>query len=310
MIVTVTLNPMLDKTVHVNGFTRGKIERASKVEVVVGGKGVNVSRQLARLGAHTLATGFLGGEVGTMLERLLDQEGIPHQFVRIAGMTREGVTYLEPEGTWTAVFEPPHRVRVDEAERLITLCRSLQQQPAWIVCSGSSPCPEADGTYAAVIRNARTEGIKTALDAYGLVFANALEEIPTLVKLNRDEYEQTFYKRLTDEHECSGALEDLLARGIKYAIITDGARPLYAASAAETWKVVPPEVRTINATGSGDSMTAGILYGLEQQWDFAAALRFGVAAGAANAAVWDVARSTWENIKLREHSVIMTKIRQ
>ena len=143
MITTVTLNPMLDKTVSVDGVRRGAVSRASGVSMVVGGKGVNVSRQLRRLGEETVATGFVGGEIGSMLERLLDGEGIPHSFVRIAGMTREGVTYLEPDGTMTSVFEPPGRVTAPEAEHLLEECRALAGNSDWVVCSGSSPSPEA-----------------------------------------------------------------------------------------------------------------------------------------------------------------------
>ncbi len=95
MITTVTLNPMLDKTVYVDTIQHGKVHRASRMEMVVGGKGVNVSRQLTRLGMKTTATGFLGGEVGTLIEKLLDAEGIACDFVRVASMTREGVTYRE-----------------------------------------------------------------------------------------------------------------------------------------------------------------------------------------------------------------------
>ena len=119
MITTVTLNPMLDKTVYVDTIRRGEVQRASKIETVVGGKGVNVSRQLRRLGMQNVATGFVGGEVGTLIERLLDEEGIAHDFVRIAGMTREGVTYRESDGTATAIFEPSHKVTRRETEQLL-----------------------------------------------------------------------------------------------------------------------------------------------------------------------------------------------
>ena len=128
MITTVTLNPMLDKTVAVDSLRRGAVSRASEVSTIVGGKGVNVSRQLSRLGEETVATGFIGGEIGSILERLLDGEKIPHRFIRIAGMTREGVTYLEPEGTMTSVFEPPHSVTLAEAGRLLEECRALADE--------------------------------------------------------------------------------------------------------------------------------------------------------------------------------------
>src|SRR5512133_1492150 len=116
MITTVTLNPMLDKTVYVEAVRPGKIVRASRVECIVGGKGINVSRQLHHLGSDTIATGFAGGEIGAILDRLLSEEGISHGFVRVAGMTREGVTYRDKNNVQTSIFEPPHHVTADEAD--------------------------------------------------------------------------------------------------------------------------------------------------------------------------------------------------
>ena len=309
MITTVTLNPMLDKTVHVSALNRGKVHRALKVDVVVGGKGVNVSRQLRRLGGSTLATGFVGGDVGVTIERLLEQEGLPHRFVRVKGLTREGVTYLELDGTWTAVFEPPHQVTAAECGELLDLCRSLERQTSWFVCSGSSPCQPSDGVFAELVGHARVAGIKTALDSYGQAFALAVGATPTLVKLNREEFEQTFARTLTGEQDICDALCGLLARGINYAILTDGARPLYVAHGREVWKVVPPEIRSVNPTGSGDSMTAGMLFGLVQHWEFDRILRFGTAAGASNAGMWQVADSSMEEITQMERAVGLTRIR-
>ena len=309
MISTVTLNPMLDKTVHVETLQRGKVHRSSRVDVVVGGKGVNVSRQLQHLHCATHATGFLGGPVGGMVEGLLDQEGLPHRFVRVKGMTREGVTYLEPDGTWTAVFEPPHKVTASECSELIELCRSLERKSTWFVCSGSSPDPVADGVFAAIVSNARTSGIKTVLDSYGRAFSVALDAIPTVVKVNREEFEQSFGKALSTEREVCEALEGLLARGISYAVLTDGARPLYAAHGKELWKATPPEMHPVNTTGSGDSMTAGLLYGLLQRWEFDRVLRFGTAAGASNARMWQVAASSMDEIIQMEREVNVSRIR-
>ena len=309
MISTVTLNPMLDKTVHVETLQRGKVHGSSRVDVVVGGKGVNVSRQLQHLHCATHATGFLGGPVGGMVEGMLDQEGLPHRFVRVKGMTREGVTYLEPDGTWTAVFEPPHKVTASECSELIELCRSLERKSTWFVCSGSSPDPVADGVFAAIVSNARTSGIKTLLDSYGRALSVALDAIPTVVKVNREEFEQSFGKALSTEREVCEALEGLLARGISYAVLTDGARPLYAAHGKELWKATPPEMHPVNTTGSGDSMTAGLLYGLLQRWEFDRVLRFDTAAGASNARMWQVAASSMDEIIQMEREVNVSRIR-
>lgn len=303
MITTVTLNPMLDKTVYVEAVRPGKIVRASRVGFIVGGKGINVSRQLQRLGCDTLATGFAGGEIGALLDRLLDEEGLSHGFIRVTGMTREGVTYRDRNNVQTSVFEPPHKVTAEEADALISLCRTLIEKSSWLVCSGSSPSPEADEVFRELITIAREVGIPSVLDSYGNAFQMALPAIPVLIKPNKDEYEQTFGKSLKNDDDFRLALGHLLRLGTTYCIITAGSSPFYAATRGGMWKIRPPAVKVVNATGSGDSMVAGLLFGLTHAWDFERCLRFGAAAGAANAKVWEVASSSREQIEELESGV-------
>ncbi len=307
MITTVTLNPMLDKTVYVDDIQRGSIQRASRIEMVVGGKGVNVSRQLTRLGVENVATGFIGGEVGTLIVRLLNEEGIAHEFVRVADMTREGVTYRESDSTVTAVFEPPHRVTHQEAGQLVELVNAMIPRSSWIVCSGSSPSPEADGIFAAIVEKARERSVRTIVDAYGLVCRNAAQSQPTILKMNIAEYERTFDKKLLEQYDYHNAFDELLSQGISCCIITDGSRAVYAATNEKRWKIIPPRIHAENPTGSGDAMVAGMLYGYAHGWDMEDVLRFGVAAGASNAQHWEVANSSLENINaLQSHVSIET----
>ena len=292
MITTVTLNPMLDKTVFVTGIRHGAIVRATGIDMVVGGKGVNVSRQLSRLGIPTVATGFLGGEIGDLLERLLDQEGLRHRFVRVAGMTREGVTYLDEAGVMTSIFEPPHAATAEDAGELETICAELARDSTWVVCCGSSPSPAADLVYRNLIVNVRAAGKRTALDSYGAPLRAGIDAVPDLLKINRHEYEQTSGKNARTEPEVLAALDTLRGAGIRCVVLTDGDRAVYAAEGASVWKVDPPSITSVNPTGSGDSMLAGMLFGMEQGWEMPAWLSFGVAAGAANAAVREVSASS------------------
>jgi len=269
MITTVTLNPMLDKTVTVDGIRHGAIARASHVDMVVGGKGINVSRQLHVLGEETVATGFLGGEIGSLCDRLLHQEGLRAEFVHVAGMTREGVTYREAGGTLTAVFEPPHVVTVEEVAHLLETCHRLIAGSTWVVCSGSSPCLAADEVFRTIITACRTRGVPVVLDSYGNALALGMQAIPDIMKPNKEEFEQTFGWSLATEEEMAQAAREMVAQGVMLCIITDGRRPFVAADARDAWIVTPPEVVTINQTGSGDCMIAGILYALQQDWPLA-----------------------------------------
>jgi tagatose 6-phosphate kinase len=298
MIVTVTLNPMLDKTVAVAGIAIGQITRAENVTTIVGGKGVNVSRQLFHLGTRSLATGFVGGEIGGLLERLLTEEGLTHRFLRVAGMTREGVTYRHADGTMTCIFEPPHRVTHAEADALVALCAQSICRGDLVVCCGSSPCPEADTVYAEIFRNARKNGAQTVLDSYGRVFHEALATVPDFIKLNRDECEQARGALLRTETEFRDALDRFLSAGVRYTVITDGPRTVYAATDQGHWKITPPAVRAVNPTGSGDSMLAALLHGMEARWPMERTLRFGVAAGTTNAARWELACASLQEIEM------------
>ena len=303
MITTITLNPMLDKTVHVDKLVRGSIHRATAMELVAGGKGINVARQLKLLGVQSVATGFLGGVVGSMVMDLLRQEGIENEFVQTDVPTREGVTYLESDATSTAVFEPARQVPVARVHELNKKFHALFPKSSWVVCSGSSPGSEADDLYYEAVLAAHQYGIMSVVDSYGEPFRLALKAVPSLVKPNKEEFERTFGTSLQNGDDFVKGLHHLLDLGIQYAIITDGPRPCYAAVRGHVWKITPPAIRTINPVGSGDAMVAGILYGFSQGWKFERCLTWGVAAGAANAQKWGVANSDVQEILALEYQI-------
>jgi 1-phosphofructokinase len=308
MVTTITLNPMLDKTVHIDRLERGAIHRAAKMEMVAGGKGINVSRQLKCLGVDTLATGFLGGEVGTIIARLLTSEAINHDFVVTASMTREGMTYLEPGGAWTALFEPPARVDAEAVHKLSKKIDYLASKSTWLVCGGSSPGNEADDIYYEAILSAHRHGITSILDSYGYALELGLKAQPTMVKPTRREFEVTFGQSLKTDHDYVEAITLLLKGGARYCIISNGANPFYAGVQGHYWKVLPPPVPSVNPTGSGDAMVGGVLYGFHQGWKFERCLAFGAAAGAANARKWDVANSSLAEIMTLEPDVKLQRL--
>ena len=168
MVTTVTLNPMLDKTIYVDRVRHGEITRATKREMVPGGKGINVARQLTRFGVEAVATGFMGGKIGEMVEQFLDEEGVKHDFVHIEDCTREGITIFETStGAATGVFEPPHRVSVSETELLKEKSEALMEKSEWLVLSGSTPHSELDFFYEEVIDKANKANCKVVIaDGY------------------------------------------------------------------------------------------------------------------------------------------------
>ena len=308
MITTVTLNPMLDKTVRLGALRRGSIHRAESMTMVAGGKGINVSRQLKLLGEEALATGFLGGTTGNMVRELMDREGLRHDFVETGVPTREGVTYLESDGKATAVFEPSLKPPVESVHALSRKIDALARKSDWIVCSGSSPGGEADDVFYEAVLSAHRAGCRSALDSYGVSLTLGLKGLPTIVKMNKTEFEQSFWIELKNEADIRRELAKLVSAGAEFCMITDGSRPVYAASKTDEWKITPPAVLPVNAVGSGDAMMAGVLYGFNQGWEFERCIRFGAAAGIANALVWDVAIASIQQIMKEEQNIRVEKL--
>jgi 1-phosphofructokinase family hexose kinase len=308
MITTVTLNTMVDKTVYVEKIEKGHIQRARHTDRVAGGKGVNVSRQLTVLGLETIATGFYGGETGEIIGRLMSDEKIPHDFIKIGSLTREGVTYRENDGTVTAVFEPPHKVTPEEADALVRKCTDLASRSSWITLNGSSPHPNADTIYHDILERIQNTSVRTVLDTYGEALRLAIGMKPFLFKPNKQEFEKTFNIKLDSEKMYRRSLDACIERGINCTIITDGTHPAYVGTPDGYWLIHPPQIDTINPTGSGDALIAGIIYGFEHKMQFEDAIIFGMAAGAANAQTWSVANSTLDGITKLKNLVKIKKL--
>ena len=321
MILTVTPNPMLDKTLFLERFPLGEISRTERVLNVAGGKGINVSRQLKFLGVDSLATGFLGGKIGEIIAGLLDAEGVSHDFVWVDGTTRIGFTVLETStGIQTSVFEPGHKVTGEEVERLKDKVRSRLQaaqgksRVEWLICSGTVPCSGMDDLYADMLRAARESNVPVILDTYGPPLRLAIGEKPFLVKPNVKEYLETFphgddpAPEKLSEDAAVEALRHLRDLGAKIAVISAGGSPAYASDGEHVWRAAPPAVTCVNPTGSGDAFIAGMVYGLSHCWEFEQSLRWGIAAGAANARRWEVACSSKEEISQLAADVLIERL--
>lgn len=283
-IVTVTPNPMLDKTLDLPSLQAGGINRSSAVAEGAGGKGINVARQLVCLGAETVATGFLGGATGERVRARCDRDCIPHRFVRIAAETREGWTLRPADGPATAVFEPPPAVTAAEVTTLAATVEELLAEGDWLALCGTLPqdCPEA--LYATLTESAHARAARVLIDACGTPLRAALATQPDIIKCNCAEYEQTFAAAAP-----SDAARKLAGSARLLAVVTDGAGPWYAATDAAVWQVTPPPVIEVNSIGCGDVLAAALLYGLSEGQKLPHTLTAAAALAAASAAQWDIA---------------------
>lgn len=296
MILTLTLNPAADQTSWVDRLQPGTIHRVGASQIDPAGKGINVSRMIHRLGWPTIAFGFLAGDVGDIVERALDAEGVQRHFVRIPGQTRVNVTIVDREGTATSFFGVGPEVPATALATLDSLLRSWLRCCHVLVIAGSLPPGVGSETYAAYVRAARQHGAKVFLDADDEALREGILAGPELIKPNVAEAERLLARRLPDEPAIIEAARELAGRGPGIVVISMGARGAICVTGGRTLRVRPPAIERRSTVGSGDAMIAGLAVALARGDDLVHALALGTAAGAATAAAEGTAQGAAEDV--------------
>jgi tagatose 6-phosphate kinase len=288
MILTVTLNPCLDKSLFVERNVPTETLRPARVVDLAGGKGVNVARALTALGEPNRALLPVGGCPGADTADLGRREGLDLIAVPISGRTRTAVTIREEStGTLWHYLEPGPELTEDDRESLRQAFREAAGRSELIALCGSLPSASAEPLVAWMVETGHALGCRVALDSHGSGLNLGLAARPWLAKPNRSELEAVLDRPLDSEAAAWHAVRELAASGIRVVLLSDGPGPLLASWESEEWVAQPPPVREVNALGSGDSLLAGILSAVRRGCSPEDALRWGVACGAANAAVWD-----------------------
>ena len=278
MILTVTLNPAVDHTVRLDGELKAdRVQRASEAQFDAGGKGINVSKHLSEFGTETLATGVLGGFLGSFVTERLTADGIPHDFVEIDGLTRLNTTVLTDEEYKINHTGPA----VDGAvvERVID--RIERHDPETVVVAGSLP-PSLD--VDAIDRIAAAVEGETVVDVGGEQLTR-LEETYALCKPNREELAAATDVPTETVEECARAAETLRATGFERVVASLGADGALMATPSETIHVSAPETEVVDTVGAGDALLSGVLAARADGDTDEQALRRGVAVAARAVAV-------------------------
>ena len=284
MIVTVTMNPAIDKTVLIPGFKAGATNRATVQGITVGGKGINVARTLRHLGCEVLATGFLAADERSRVAAALAQNGIPADFIPVGGETRVNLKVIDPlSGTETEINEPGFAVPEGAVRALREKLQALAGGAAIMVFSGSLPPGAPADLYARFIALAKESGVRTVLDAAGAALAHGISARPDLIKPNRAEAEELLETELIEERDLVAAAQRLMALGAGAVVLSVGTAGALSASAAGVWRSRLPDMPAHNTVGAGDAMVAALAYGLLRSLPPADALRLATAVSCAAA---------------------------
>jgi 1-phosphofructokinase len=282
MIVTLTVNPSVDRTIEVAALRPGTVIRADASRVDAGGKGVNVARALAAHGCKATAVLPSGGAEGAQLEALLAGAGLDLRTVRIAGSIRANVTVVEGDGTTTKLNEPGPMLSQDELDALTAALTGAAAQADWVVLSGSLSPGAPAGWYAGLIRQLRGTGPRVAIDSSGPPLAMAIAARPDLIKPNRDELAELVSRPVDTIADVVGAALTLTGRGVHTVLTSLGPAGAVLVQPDAVWHATAAALDPRSTVGAGDALLAGYL---AAGADGARALAEAVAWGSAAAAL-------------------------
>jgi 1-phosphofructokinase len=259
VIVTVTLNPSLDRTVEVDRLARGAVLRTSSPVLEPGGKGVNVTRALASNGCASVAVLPVGGAEGAELGALLDAAGISARLVTVSGRTRSNLTIAEPDGTITKLNEPGSALSAADFSALSEVLAGVVGNRDWVVFSGSIP-PECSGDQLVELMSSVSSlGASLAVDTSGDALLAAITARPRLIKPNRAELAEAVGRPLDSIADVVAAAEEIRARGVERVLVSLGAEGavLVGRGGVIVGESTVPQQRS--TVGAGDCFLAGFL---------------------------------------------------
>jgi 1-phosphofructokinase family hexose kinase len=286
LIVTVTLNAAIDRTLTVPNFQLGQRHRASQGLTLAGGKGINVARALKRLDVPVVATGLAGGRTGTRIVEELTSEAILNDFVRIADESRTSTAVVDPTSAkYTEINEWGPQVSEEELAMLLDKISYLARGADMVVFAGTLPRGVGESFYANAIRDLNRRHVRAVLDSEGQPLRLGVEAEPYLVTPNQREAEALVGQEFNDDEDYLMALDRIADMGARNVLVTAEARS-FGLFREERKRLVfradAPELELVSAVGSGDVLLAAFLAARVSERSVEDSLRQAVAAGAAS----------------------------
>ena len=281
MIVTVTMNPAIDKTVDIDALERGGLNRIQKVEYDAGGKGINVSKTIRELGGTSIAAGFLGGNAGRTIEAVLNEKGIQNDFIWVDGETRTNTKVFEKSGEVTELNEPGPQILEEQVEQLIKKLEGYADEHTLFIFAGSIPNRVEKDIYGKMIARVHARGAKALLDADGELFRRSLDAAPDIIKPNRVELEEyAGYDYRASVEELLTTARALKSKGIGTVAVSMGKSGAMLVRDGYEVKCPALSVKAHSTVGAGDAMVAALAYAWDKNLDDEQTVRLCIATSA------------------------------
>ena len=284
MIYTVTLNPALDKTVEISSLTIDAVNRITTMRTDPGGKGINVSKVISKLGGKSVATGILGGDTGRAIQSALEEMGLVTCFHFVEGETRTNMKIIDPVNhTNTDINEPGVTVSEEILDELLEEILGKISEEDIVVISGSMPKGSPKDTYCRWTEACREKGAKVLLDADGDLLKAGLKASPYLIKPNNHELSALVGRTLETPEELAATARDMMKEyGIEKIVVSMGGAGALYVTADETIYAEGLKVPVGSTVGAGDSVVAALAKAEESGMSLEETVRLSTATGAAN----------------------------
>ena len=292
MIVTLTINPAIDRTISVDRLAFEDRAYINSSRESAGGRGINASCVIHSFGEETHAVLTSGGATGKRLEGHIGCSGFSYTIVPVAQDIRTNLTITDRHGLTVKLNEKGPELTRAEVARVERVVRELLEKASWLMVCGSVARGVPTSLYAKLIAMAREKKVKTLLDASGEELREGIEARPTVVTPNRHEAEELLGRTLlTRTHQVDAAAQ-IRSMGAESVVLSLGSRGAIGAFREGLFEALPPRVDALCPIGAGDAMVAGFVWAMRRKSKNADAMRWGVAAGTASAQLPGMALAT------------------
>ena len=283
LILTLTINPSIDRTVLVDRLVFEDRAYILSRSDSAGGRGINASRVLHSFGAKTLSIATSGGATGEKFEKLLAKSSFPVKLVRISHDLRINFTITDRQGLAIKLNEQGPPITPEELARVERAVAQRLETAGWLMLCGSIPPGVSADFYTKLIRLAREHKVKTLLDTDGDALLHGVETGPTVVTPNQPEAERLLNRALITRAHFIEAATRIKSMGPETVILSLGGRGVVAVSEHQLLEAIPPRIDAVSPIGAGDALAAAFVWASTKRKDFADCVRWAVAAGTASA---------------------------
>lgn len=307
-VTAVTLNPAIDRTYYVDGFFLDKVNRAEKINVNSGGKGINFIRALSRGGVDCVASGFLGRGAENILQTV-QKEGIEADFVEVDSDIRVNIKICDlKNGTYTDLNESGAAISADETDAILKKVALLSKNSGYFYMGGSLPTGVNSDIYKKMIEICKENGVKTVLDTSGTPLKEGVLAKPDIIKPNKAEAQELLGRKISSFSDAVSAAREIQDFGVSTVLLSMGDEGCVCAAKDEVYTAQALKITAKSTVGAGDTFLAGYVYGRCQKMDVCEALKCAISFASAKVQFEGNYIPDFDTLMMNKDKIICRKI--